>query len=108
MLTRANVCYNLRMTPYTVRVLYGEQEVIYHFSSELYKIKFNARMGENRRAINHSLSNRFSFTVKSDIIADLRLYSSIEKRGYLISVDGEQIECQENITLDGMRMIFPR
>ena len=62
-------------------------------------------MKEHREEINQSLSKRFGCNFKSDIIADLRLYKTIEKRGYLISVDGDKIECQENITLDGLKMI---
>ena len=105
MLTRAKVCYNLIKTPYTYKVDYEGQTITYHFSSELYKDKFISRIKENRINITYSLSNRFGFHVNSDIIADLRLYSSIEKRGYLISVDGEHIECQNDIILDGLKLI---
>ncbi len=105
MLTRANVAYNLKMTPHLLGVEYGGQKIVYHFSSELYKKKFESRMNEHRTTIMESLSNRFGFLINSDLIADLRLYSSIEKRGYLISVDGEFVECQNNITLDGLKMM---
>lgn len=103
-LTRANISYNLHTSPHFVEVEYGEQKVTYHFSSELYTNKFRDRMKEHREEINKSLSKRFGCIFRSDIIADLRLYKSIEKRGYLISVDGEKIECQENIILDGLKL----
>jgi len=105
MLTRANISYNLYTTPHKQTVEYNGQKVIFYFSSELYRIKFNERMGEHRKMITDSLSNRFGFTIKSDLIADLRLYSSIEKRGFLISVDGEYKECQNVMVLDGLKMI---
>lgn len=108
MLTRAKIAYNLHKTPYKLELEYEGQKVTFHFSSELYRIKFNSRCGEHRRMICDSLSKRFGFTVKSDLIADLRLYSNIEKRGYLISIDGEYIECQNDIILDGMTMTFRR
>ena len=104
-LTRANISYNLHTSPHLVVVEYGDQKVTYHFSSELYTCKFRDRMKEHREEINKSLSKRFGCNFKSDLIADLRLYKTIEKRGYLISVDGDKIECQEHITLDGLRMI---
>lgn len=108
MLTRANIAYNLRTSPHTLEMEYGVQKVIYHFSSSLYRVKFLSRYGEHRRTIENSLSNRFGFTIDSELIADLRLYSSIEKRGYLISINGEYVECQENIILDGMKMTLKR
>lgn len=103
MLTRANIAYNLHKTPHLQKVGYTDQEVIYHFSSELYRAKFEARLTENRATINQSLSNRFGVVIHSDLMADVRLYASIEKRGFLITVDGVKIECQEHITLDGLR-----
>jgi len=108
MLTRAKIAYNLHKTPYKLELEYEGQKVTYHFSSELYRIKFNSRCGEHRRMITESLSKRFGFTVKSDLIADLRLYATIEKRGYLISIDGEYTECQNDIILDGMTMTLRR
>ena len=104
MLTRANISYNLHTSPHSVAVVYGDQIVTFHFSSELYTHKFRDRLNAHREEISASLTNRFGVTVYSDILADLRLYKTIEKRGYLISIDGEKIECQENITLDGLRM----
>lgn len=105
MLSRSNIAYNLHTSPHFVEVVYDNQTVIYHFSSELYTYKFRDRLTENREEINRSLSNRFGVNIHSDIIADLRLYKAIEKRGYLISVNGEQFECQNNITLDGLKLI---
>ena len=107
MLSRNNICYNLEKTPFYLNIDYGcpEQVVTYHFSSELYKRKFEERRDENRKAIEESLSNRFGFKIKSELIADIRLYSSIEKRGFLISVNGEYKQWLSSITLDGQKMI---
>ena len=104
MLTRANISYNLHTSPHSVAVVYQDQTVTFHFSSELYTIKFKERLNTHREEIAASLTNRFGVNVYPDILADLRLYKTIEKRGYLISIDGENIECQENIILDGLRM----
>lgn len=104
MLTRAKIAYNLYKTPYTLERVYEGQTIKYHFSSELYREKFESRTEENRYNLDFSLLNRFGFVINSGLIADLRLYSSIEKRGYLISVNGEYVECQSNITLDGLKM----
>lgn len=108
MLTRAKIAYNLYKTPYVLERVYEGQIIKYHFSSELYKDKFESRTKENRYNLDLSLWNRFGFIINSALIADLRLYSSIEKRGYLISVNGEYVECQNDITLDGLKMTLKR
>lgn len=107
-LTRAGVSYNLHKSPHLLEMDYQEAKVIFHFSSQTYRIKFLSRLGENRESINTSLSNRFGFNVKADILADLKLYSTIEKRGFLISINGEFAECQNDIILDGMIMTLQK
>ena len=105
MLTRSNIAYNLHASPHIVEVEYGEGKTItYHFSSALYTSKFRDRLQVHREIVSESLSNRFGFRIEADLIADLKLYNTIEKRGYLISIDGEYIECQNDITLDGMML----
>lgn len=105
MLTRAKIAYNLHISPHILEMDYAGQKVIYHFSSELYKVKFLSKCTEHRESIKDSLSKRFGCIVKVDILADLRLYSTIEKRGFLITVDGDEYECQNDIILDGMKVI---
>jgi hypothetical protein len=100
-LTRNNVAYNLNESPHRLEVPYDTESLIYVFSSEFYKNNFYNRFLENREKISESLSNRFGFHVQNDLLADLRLYTSIEKRGFLIIKGEEKIVCQENITLDG-------
>ena len=74
-LTRAGVSYNLHKSPHLLEMDYGETKVIFHFSSQTYMVKFNSRCGENRESINNSLTKRFGFNVKADILADLKLYA---------------------------------
>lgn len=100
-LTRNNVAYNLNESPHRLEVPYDQGSLIYVFSSEFYKTNFYNRFLDNREKINESLSKRFGFNVQNDLLSDLKLYTSIEKRGFLIIKDEEKIVCQENITLDG-------
>ncbi len=78
---------------------------IFVFSSDLYKRKFEEKMMENRQRINESLSNRFGFEIKNDLMCDVLLYKKIEKRGFLIKNNKEGFECLENIRLDGRNLI---
>lgn len=105
-LTIRGVCYNLKVTPYTLRVNYEDIDLEYKFSSQLYKDKFISKLGTNRDNINNSLSNRFGFTIVNDLLCDIKLYSMTEKRGFLIMTnDDRTIECLSTIKLDGKNLI---
>ena len=105
-LTKDGICYNLKETPYTHVIKYGDEQIIYHFSSMVYKVKFINKKKDNREKINLSLTNRFGFEIKNNLLCDLKLYSQIEKRGFLIfNVEGEMFECLKSIALDGQRVI---
>lgn len=102
-LTRSNIAYDLNISPHNYIVDYENYKysVKYVFSSDLYKRKFTEKLKENRETINTSLSNRFNLHFVCDILCDLKLYSTIEKRGFLIYVNGEKIDCLNTITLNG-------
>ena len=105
MLTRSKVAYNLGISPHRFETKYGNDDVTYVFSSDLYRRKFIERLIDNRFTINSSLTNRFGYNCSIDLLCDLKLYSSIEKRGFLVIVNNEEIICQENITLGGQIVI---
>lgn len=105
MLTRSKVAYDLNISPHRINMLYDNQEITFVFSSDLYKRKFHDKLTETRNYYNDSLTNRFGVTVALDMLSDLKLYTTIEKRGFLLFVDGDKIECQNNITFGGGRMI---
>ena len=104
-LTRSNIAYDLSISPHRLQMVYAGEPLTYVFSSELYMKKFIEKCEENREEIERSLSKRFGVNVKNPILADLRLYSTIEKRGFLLVKDEVKIECKEHLTLDGARVI---
>ena len=101
-LTRSKIAYDLRQSPHSFTYQYGDSYITYVFSSELYRGKFVERVEDHRESLNQSLTNRFGFAFKMDKLADIRLYNTIEKRGFLIICDGVNIECPSDITFDGM------
>ena len=105
-LTRNNVAYNLNESPHRLEVPYEQQSLIYVFSSEFYKTNFYNRFLDHREKISESLSKRFGFRVENDLLSDLKLYTSIEKRGFLVIKGEDKIVCQENITLDGAKLMM--
>lgn len=104
-LTRSNVAHDLNISPHIFEVMYKDFSLFYYFSSDLYKGKFAERLMENRGKINESLSNRFGVEIEFDVLADLRLYTTIEKRGFLIVKDGEKIECLDKLKLSGQKLM---
>lgn len=104
-LTRNNIAHDLNISPHTLVVDYLDEKITYVFSSRLYKEKFLSQMVDNRKKINESLSKRFGIEVIFDRLADVKLYDSIEKRGFLIVLEnGEKIKWLNNIILDGNRV----
>ena len=104
-LSRSNIAYDLTISPHDLTVRYnGKFDLRYVFSSELYRDKFNEKKAEHREKINQSLTNRFGYQINADVLADLKLYATIEKRGFLLYKDGVKLDCQSIITLDGLML----
>lgn len=109
MLTRNGISYNLRLSPYEHLIKYPNGENIkYKFSSLLYKDKFIEKIDGNRETISRSLSKRFGINISNDVLCDLKLYSSIEKRGFLIETKEGYYECLNIIRLDGQNKILKK
>lgn len=105
MLTRAKVAYDFNISPHRHIICYGDGEMLeYVFSSDLYRRKFIERHEANRESIAESLTKRFNISIRNDVLADMKLYTTIEKRGFLIFKGVEKIECLNNITLDGNKV----
>lgn len=100
-LTRSKIAYDLSISPHRLTETYGEKSLEFVFSSDLYKRKFLEKQIDNRKQIEVSLTKRFGVTVKHPILADIRLYTTIEKRGFLLVKDGVEVECPDKIVLDG-------
>lgn len=104
-LTRSGVAYDFTISPHKYTVRYSSlDEVVFIFSSELYKNKFIEKLEENRKYYNESLSKRFGFEVVNNKLCDLKLYLTIEKRGFLIKQNAESYECLSTIKLDGQTL----
>lgn len=103
-LTRSGIAHNLEISPYSLIVDYQDEQLEYIFSSQQYKEIFYRKFIDNRIKINESLSNRFGFKIENDKLADLKLYSMTEKRGFLIK-GKEEYKCLDTIELIGVNLI---
>lgn len=103
-LTRGGVAYDFTVSPFRKIVRYGElHELTFVFSSEKNVERFNSRLEENRKKISESLSKRFGFTIINNKLADIKLYSMIENRGFLIK-GKDDYKCLNIIELDGQNL----
>lgn len=106
MLTRDGIAYNLELSPYKEVITYSKNDSLtFIFSSELYRGKFKEKLEANREKINTSLSNRFKFNIVNDKLSDIQLYSSVEKRGFLIKEGESKYKCLSTIKLNGQNKI---
>lgn len=103
-LTRSKIAYNLHHSPHREVIPYVEGTTTYVFSSDLYRRKFLEKLKANREEISKSLTKRFGVMVRSDALADFRLYTTIEKRGFLLIQDREEVECRDRVIFDGVKM----
>lgn len=101
-LTRSKIAYDLSISPHRAVINYGENSSLaFVFSSNLYKTKFLEKVEENREQISNSLTKRFGVQVNYPILADIRLYTTIEKRGFLLFKNGVEVKCPQQVILDG-------
>lgn len=100
-LTRSAVAYDLNISPHRLEVPYENETLVYVFSSALYRKNFYERFLDNREQIGASLTKRFGFEIQNDLLCDLKLYTTIEKRGFLIFKNEVKFVCREDIILDG-------
>lgn len=107
MLTRNGIAYDLTVSPYKTVVFYNNKKdsIIYTFSSNLNKERFLEKLSENRNYINGSLTKRFNIQIVCNKLCDIKLYSSVEKRGFLIETEEREFKCLNTIKLDGMNLI---
>ena len=101
-LTRSNVAHDLNISPHNYTIIYGNDSITFVFSSDLYKRKFIDKLHDHRITINQSLFNRFGFLIKFDVLSDLRLYTMIEKRGFLLYLNEDKILCPKELLLTGV------
>lgn len=106
MLTRNGIAYDLTLTPYQTIITYGKDDsIVYKFSSDGNKERFLKRLEENRNYFNESLSKRFDMDLTLNKLSDLKTYSSVEKRGFLIETEKNTYTCLSNIKFDGPNLI---
>lgn len=103
-MTRNGVVYDLSKSPYTVE----ENGIKFYFSSKNHMDKFNENLVDNRITLSYSLHKRFKTWIINNELYDLVLYSKVETRGFLVSIEGVEYVCLKEIVLNGVSKIQKR
>lgn len=103
-MTRNGVVYNLKKSPYTVE----ENGIKFYFSSKNHMEKFNENLIENRNVLTYSLHKRFKTWLINNELYDLVLYSKVETRGFLVTIEGVDYACLKEIVLSGVSKMHKR
>lgn len=74
-------------------------KLTFYFSSMFYLNKFKSEYDSEVERFNQSANNIYKnkFILKMDLLALLRLYVLIEKRGFYITYEGIEINCLDNL-----------
>ena len=93
MLTKNGICYNFNVTPYHIEL----NEIDFSFSSELHVKKFIDKMDNEIDIMNYGIFKKYGVKCDFKILALLKLYVQIEKRGFLIKYKGVLYKCKEDL-----------
>lgn len=105
-LTKNGIAHNLNFSPYIYRIEYNDYYLDYVFSSELNLTKFIKRYIDYRIRCNEGLIHqyRIHFLLDLDILWDLKIYESIEKRGFKVVKNDEVDICKDFLKLGGLKL----
>jgi hypothetical protein len=72
---------------------------VFYFSSNYYRRNFIDTWEEEIKRFNAAASKIYKdkFDLEMDVLAMIRLYALIEKRGFYLTIDGEEITCPEDL-----------
>jgi hypothetical protein len=90
--TLRGVYHNLRESKYTI----SNSEVVFFFSSPPYLDKFMRDYQTHRVEFNRKIDKIVNDTpLNMDVLADINLYETYEKRGFYVTLKGVEISCDE-------------
>lgn len=104
-MTKSGIERDLKNSPYITTINYGKNCITYVFSSMTAKTKFEDQIEAYRKEVTESLTNRFriKFFVGKDL-SDVNLYRKIERRGFLIVVNGDDITWLGEVEYNGLNL----
>jgi len=90
--TKRGVFHNLKESEYTI----SNSEIVFFFSSKVYRRKFMEGYREHRKIFANKISNiAVGIPHNLDVMADITFYKIIEKRGFHAWVKGVTVTWQD-------------
>lgn len=89
-MTRNGIEYDLAKSPYTTTN--WPTGIKFFFSSQKYMDKFLRMTTEECQIMNYTFKKKYLISFNTTELALITLYRKIEKRGFLIEVDGAQFK----------------
>lgn len=89
--TRRGVYHNLNESKYAI----SNTEIAFFFSSEYLMNKFLDNYESHRITFNDKIDKLMDTTLNMDMLADIKLYETTEKRGFKVSLKGANMNWQE-------------
>lgn len=109
MLTKGGVEKNLNITPFTYNYkLVDGLEFEFCFSSQTYLNKFVENMQTYIDKINHDLQAKYFCSFDMRLLGLLECYRRIEKRGFLVRMNGRKIEWLNTLTFGGESLMLKK
>lgn len=99
-MSKRGICYTLSESPYFVQYF----DVKLFFSSKAYIEKFNETFEAICERLQYEMLRRFGMVCDMSLIALLKAYKQVEKRGFYITVGGEPVTCQDQLLLCGTKL----
>lgn len=102
-ISRYGVAYNLSGSPYR----YDFADYVFCFSTAAHRDKFAEKLTSQIQWLEDSMRHRFMFNQDLDMQAAFHWYRKVESRGFcIISPDGEEWLCPENIEFHGTKVSY--
>jgi phosphotransacetylase len=87
--TQKGIYHNLKESKYTI----SNSEVVFFFSSKVYLQKYLDRYLKNRQELSIRMERALgSVPLNLNVLADISLYETIEKRGFRAWVKGVEVD----------------
>lgn len=95
MKTARGIYKDIKQSTYTFTI----GKMTFYFSSLFYLGKFEREFEDECERFNAALNNVYKdkFSINADVLALIRLYSLIEKRGFYITINGVHVHCLDNL-----------
>lgn len=90
-MTRRGVYYDLKESPYVFPIFENNHNALFVFSSKNNLERFSNRQEDYLSLETNKLKSFYKTNFQGDIFLLIRLYKSIEKRGFLIYYDDKEI-----------------